>query len=708
MTFILRVFFFETNLASSFLAPSVIIIPLVFVCCCVLFKRRCAYFQLSSEKCNLPTVIWLPRFFNYNPKLDDNGMDIGGSWSDIISSCYYQKNSRRKKLGPSTITNVLPRMERLNGPYGMYATLYGLSTKVVHVAHPVPARLILMGNTCSRKSRTMANTSVKKTFMVSSKNRTKHSFSPGALKSPAYDHFKNFSGDGVFTSDGLTWKMKRASVLHCLLKGCTRDGSTESQRLELEANRAADSFLLNAFEMSYDGKGGKSRGNDQQENRAVNIVPLLQKSTVGLIYRLITHHNVSFHNNNLEQPQSLFKFVSDDVSTSSETDESCDELSQDNLPSLTMNKHKSKNTKEYKNILSLADLVTRYLDAVTNIRMIILAQSRSIWFLLPRWTYRLLSPIFREEERIMITIREFARMACKNAQPSSPLHSLRFRASHNSKSAEKVNNGSIVNKDLLDEAITLLFAGQDTTAATLSWTLHLLSLYPQVQDRLVEEINQVVEDTSNKNNNNPGEFISRKMIAKMPFLDAVLKESMRLYPVAPFIVRKITDVISIPIEQDASTKSKSKPPVVIPEGTLACIWIYGLHRNKKLWHRPDDFIPDRWINPTVRQRDPAQNDKNLYGAFMPFAAGPRNCLGQPLAHIILRIVLSKIMRNCVVSDRRLGALQKESYGNKEDNADETQQIMHLRKDMQAGFTVLPLGGVELHLHKQRITCKKVE
>jgi len=514
-------------------------------------------------------------------------------------------------MGHSTITNVLPRMERLNGPYGMYATLYGLSTKVIHVAHPVPARLILTG------SGSKANTSRKKPSMAYSRNRTKHSFPTGASKSPAYDHFKNFSGNGVFTSDGSTWKMKRASVLHCLLKGCTRDGSTESLRLEREANRAADNFLLNAFEMSCNGNSRKS-SNDQQEDRAVNIVPLLQKSTVGLIYRLITHHNVSFHNNNLEQPQSPFEFGSDDVSTSSETDESCDELSQGDLPSLTVNKHKSKNTKEYKNILSLADLVTRYLDAVTNIRMIILAQSRSIWFLLPRWIYHAFAPMFREEEKIMITIKEFAHMACQNAQPSSPLHSLRFRASHNSKSDVKVNNGSNVNKDILDEAITLLFAGQDTTAATLSWTLHLLSLHPQLQDRLVEEINQVIEETPNIHKSIPGEFISRKMIAKMPFLDAVLKESMRLYPVAPFVVRKITDVMSVPVEQDTLTKStltksNSKPPVIIPKGTFACIWIYGLHRNKKLWHRPNDFIPDRWINPTIRQLDPAQNDKTLHG-----------------------------------------------------------------------------------------------
>jgi len=85
---------------------------------------------------------------------------------------------------------------------------------------------------------------------------------------------------------------------------------------------------------------------------------------------------------------------------------------------------------------------------------------------------------------------------------------------------------------------------------------------------------------------------------------------------------------------------------------------------------------------------------------MPFAAGSRNCLGQPLAHVILRIVLAKIMKNSTVSDRRVYALQKLPYGNGERDEEGLQQTMHLRKDMQAGFTVLPFGGVNLYLHKR--------
>ena len=106
------------------------------------------------------------------------------------------------------------------------------------MAHPFPARLILQGKTSTGNGKNAS-----KKF---GRGTPSHS-ALGALKSPAYDHFKNFSGDGVFTADGQTWKMKRASLLHCLLKGCNRDESIESKKLELEANKAADAFLSRAL-----------------------------------------------------------------------------------------------------------------------------------------------------------------------------------------------------------------------------------------------------------------------------------------------------------------------------------------------------------------------------------------------------------------------------------------------------------------------------
>jgi hypothetical protein len=291
--------------------------------------------------------------------------------------------------------------------------------------------------------------------------------------------------------------------------------------------------------------------------------------------------------------------------------------------------------------------------------------------------------MYREEERTMAPIRKFAQMACDNALAGSPLALLSLRDSHSS-SVDGRCRSAKVSKDLQDEAITLLFAGQDTSAATLSWTLHLLSLHPDKQERVGMEIRSVLDEVDAKN-------ISKNMISRMPYLDAVIKESMRLYPVAPFIVRKLTTEISIPIDEEyTGSRMDSKKTISMPSSTFACIWIYALHRNPKLWERPDEFLPDRWIDPELRSRDLGQEE---YGAYMPFAIGPRNCLGQPLAQVILRIALARILNKYVVLDPRFEALQKI---NKKEN-DVGVDSKDLRKDMQAGFTVLPSNGLNLQL-----------
>lgn len=457
---------------------------------------------------SFPTVMWYPKFLTYRFG------DVG-------------------KMHSSAITNVLPRMARLKGPYGCYGTVYGISTPVIHIAHPVPALAVLQDppplSSRSKKSSSIAQSS-------------------GASKSPAYNHFKNFSGNGVFSADGEEWRSKRLSVLHCLMR--------QGNRMEAEAIVAAQALTQTLLE---------------QNGKSIDVVPVLQRCTLSLIYRYLT----------MTSPDSA---------------------------------------------------VDSYLAAVIKIRMILLAQSRSIWFVLPRWCYVWLSPMHRHEEEVMKPIRAFASRALESAIPGSPLALLGLKTT---------THGS--SKDMLDEAVTLLFAGQDTGAATLAWTLHLLSLHPQVQDRLAEE----VEDARD--------------FAKLPFLDAVLKESMRLYPVAPFFVRRLV--------QDIVT-----PHVTLPRNSFACVWVYSLHRNPAIWQtNPNSFIPQRWIDGPSKME---------LASFMPFSAGARNCLGQPMAHVWLRTLLGTLIQSIEFIDDRLN-----DCVNPED----------LHQDMQAGFTVLPLDGVTLRM-----------
>lgn len=478
-------------------------------------------------------------------------------------------------------------MRRLKGPLDVYGTVYGVSTMVVHVAHPKVALAILNGASVVSKPRGED---------PARKPRRRISLwqGSGASKAPAYNHFRDFCGQGVFTTDGTDWKAKRAAVMHALLR--SPKGGYET-RIKQQAEQTADTLVAHLLRNHCNGK-------------EVNLTPVLQRVTIGLIYRYITDHDL------------WNGFVDTE-----------------------------------RNATKSAEGLDRYLDAITRIRMIILAQSRSLWFLMPRWLYRKCSSLFDQEQECMISIGAMARQACQNAQPGSPLQMLRTSPVYHLKPGE--GNHS---QNLLDEAITLLFAGQDTSAATLSWTLHLLSLHPEVQKRLAEEVASCDEEKVRSQN-----------FKDLVYLDAVLKEAMRLYPVAPFVVRRVSESISV-------EDSRRKESVILPEHALACIWIYSLHRNDRYWSRPDDFFPERWLEAESERDEGISN-----GAFMPFCSGPRNCVGQPLAYYILRTLLVKLVENFEFVDTRL----KEGV-----DADS------LRHEMQAGFTVLPLGGVPLVLRKR--------
>ena len=667
-------------------------------------RHRRARRLLEGGQCNLPTVLWRPRFVNYAPDHDDNDVDDEHESDDAIMKVIQHSNQGKsqQKMASSSITNMLPRMERLGGPHGMYGTIYGLSTRVVHVGHPLPAKTILsglggtgggaIGGSIRQTTSARANQKRRSTFISSS----------GATKAPAYDHFKNFSGDGVFTADGDDWKAKRASVIHCLLRGCTGDKSDGMRRLEREANLAVDGFIGN-IERERNLRGGAGQYNYSEVEEAdlcLNVVPILQKSTIGLIYRFITHHGINLCRAGIEEDGIVHDEASESNSLATTTPKSSStslcSLSEEESPRPLGNenggnefyaKTPNKATEDHTNTSSVPmRLLGSYLKSVTHIRMIILAQSRSFWFLVPRWIYRVFSPMYRAEEKTMGPIREFARAACLNAQPGSPLALLQSRPSHGSgnNARESSRNSTDVSKAMLDEAITLLFAGQDTSAATLSWTLHLLSLYPEVQEKLAKEVATSLKEHQNSNDDRgDAQFFTKQFISNMPYLDAVIKESMRLYPVAPFVVRKLPQDVAIPAE------NKSAAPTILPEGSLACVWIYALHRNPRLWHRPDDFVPERWMDLNLKDLDEGQRS----GAFMPFANGPRNCVGQPLAHVILRIMLARIVDRYKVIDKRL----RNAGGSTAVSA------MDLRKDMQAGFTVLPSGGVRLSLERRRTT-----
>jgi len=607
--------------------------------CCGWRERRRTKAKL--EACGLPAVYWRPKFVNYLPNRDEQADGSGKEPAALVIAS--SSPDRKQLLPPSAITNVLPRMERLGGPYGMYGTVYGVSTAVVHVAHPVPAKVVLSSAT-SESSDDESKRTRRRSVRIAS--------SCGASKAPAYDHFKNFCGDGVFTADGDDWKAKRSAVMHALLRGNNKagaaaDGGSGSSRgyeskIEQEAHRAG-CRLVRYFERSIQQQQNQGRVRNESDDCGLraNVVPLLQRTTIGLIYRYITHRELA----------------NDGLSTTSIVD-TCSNPKDELHPGDKQ-----------------GDPLSPYLKSIVRIRMIILAQARSIWFLLPRWVYRNFSSMYREEENTMGPIRRFSVQACRAAAPDSPLASLQNSPVYATVDGDRGSGKELsFSKNLIDEAITLLFAGQDTSAATLSWTLHLLSLYPLVQQKLAVEIRTVLSSLDCDT------VLTKKRLSECSYLDAVIKESMRLYPVAPFVVRRLP--FAVPIKSSSNATTDKQPTVVLPADSLACIWIYGLHRNPLFWSRPDEFEPERWL-----VDDPQTKDEGITnGSYLPFAVGPRNCVGQPLANIILRSLLARLVYGFEFSDDRM------ERG--------CASAVDLRKEMQAGFTVLPQGGVNLTIRKR--------
>ncbi|KOP35792.1 cytochrome P450 [Flavobacterium sp. WLB] len=171
-------------------------------------------------------------------------------------------------------------------------------------------------------------------------------------------------------------------------------------------------------------------------------------------------------------------------------------------------------------------------------------------------------------------------------------------------------------EQLVDEIKVLFIAGHETTANALTFTLHLLGRNPEVQQKIFDEIIEIESQTENV----------IEQLQKMTYTNAVLNESMRLYPPA-----WITDRQNI--EDDSLAQFKIK------KGTLIGVSFYELHRNPKYWNNPDEFIPERFLG---------EQKKESMQYFYPFGAGPRMCIGTGFAIYEMCLAISQIVKKYVI------------------------------------------------------------
>ncbi|XP_045709356.1 cytochrome P450 4F3-like isoform X3 [Phyllostomus hastatus] len=168
-------------------------------------------------------------------------------------------------------------------------------------------------------------------------------------------------------------------------------------------------------------------------------------------------------------------------------------------------------------------------------------------------------------------------------------------------------------EDIRAEADTFMFEGHDTTASGLSWVLYNLARHPEYQERCRQEVQQLLGDREPKE-------IEWEDLAQLPFLTMCIKESLRLHPSVTAISRCCTQDIMLPDGR------------VVPKGVICVISIFGTHHNPTVWPDPEVYNPFRFDPETAQERSPL--------AFLPFSAGPRNCIGQTFAMAEMKVVLA--------------------------------------------------------------------
>ncbi|XP_037044699.1 cytochrome P450 4d1-like [Bradysia coprophila] len=175
--------------------------------------------------------------------------------------------------------------------------------------------------------------------------------------------------------------------------------------------------------------------------------------------------------------------------------------------------------------------------------------------------------------------------------------------------------------DIREEVDTFMFAGHDTTSSAISFVLYNVAKYPDVQRKVYEEVANHLQDGDHD--------VSLKDLNNFRYLDLVIKESLRIYPIVPYFGRRLCDDVKV----DGLT---------LPRYSNVYISPFIMGRDENIFPNPMKFDPERFDLETT-------TDKWNPFCYVPFSAGPRNCIGQKFASYEMKCIISKIVRNFELS-----------------------------------------------------------
>lgn len=217
-------------------------------------------------------------------------------------------------------------------------------------------------------------------------------------------------------------------------------------------------------------------------------------------------------------------------------------------------------------------------------------------------------------------------------------------------------------EEIHEELDAVIFAGHDTVSSALSWAFYNLAAYPACQNRCRKEVMEVLGDKST---------VEWEDLPKLSYLTMFIKESMRLYSPVFSVGRKSTEPIRFPrgFGKDQYDCKDATPggsvgdfAKTFPKNTTFNASIQYLHCNPYVWENPFVFDPERFTAENCNKRSPF--------AYLPFSAGPRNCIGQNFAMNEMKLVLSRtlakfeifINENMPKAERKIDIIQRSRTG----------------------------------------------
>ncbi|XP_075215342.1 cytochrome P450 4C1-like isoform X2 [Lycorma delicatula] len=256
----------------------------------------------------------------------------------------------------------------------------------------------------------------------------------------------------------------------------------------------------------------------------------------------------------------------------------------------------------------LSDKGEEYLKAIRRINNLIMIRMFSPW-LYNEWIYSL-TPNGREYFKILRTLHTFTKMIITERKERKISNSFTNQSTKAGKKnlrtfldflleLNETDPGILTFDDIKEEVDTFMFEGYDTSSAAISSAIFILGHNPDIQECLFEELDEVFGDSDRE--------VTMEDLNRLSYLDRIIKETLRLFPSVPCIIRKLYSDLDLGHEG-----------YIIPATTNVVVLPYTLHRNSKYYPNPEKFDPDRFLPEEVQKRHPF--------AYIPFSGGPRNCI----------------------------------------------------------------------------------